>query len=430
MDATHPHVRAVLNAIRDASDPSRAVRDELRSRSLQPTALLATGKASLTMARAALDIVAPRAGVVTAVPELASAGDLPPAFEILPADHPLPSEKNIRAAARVEAFVHALDERDTLLVLISGGGSAHLCAPVEPLALDDLRRITNALLRAGATIQELNAVRKHAERLKGGNLARLAHPARVCCLIVSDVIGDCLDTISSGPFAPDPTTYADALNALRTHELLDLVPPLTHHLRQGFEGRQPETPKPGDPCFASVASHIIASNAGVVAACSRTLDELGYEVVEQRTACTGEAAALGRTLACRAIQAARHAPGQPLAIVAGGETTVDTQGAPGLGGRMQELALAAAIEIEQVPGVTIVAVATDGIDGPTDAAGAVVDGETCTRMRTAGIAPRRALKSHDSYHALNAADALIRTGPTGTNVNDLAVVLITPQHEA
>ncbi len=426
MDTTHPHVQALLQTIRNTADPSQRVRDALASHEVHPTALFATGKASLTMASAALALTAPRMGVVTAVPDLIPTVELPEGIEVLPADHPLPSHRNLQAARRVEAFMDRLGEQDTLLALISGGGSAHLCSPVPPLTLDDLRRATDALLRAGATIQELNAVRKHAERLKGGNLARLAFPARVHCLVVSDVMGDRLDTISSGPFAPDPTTYADALEALRTHGLLDLVPALTRHLEAGLAGRHPETPKVGDPCFARVESHIIASNAQVVRACAAALRETGYEVLEERTQCTGQAGELGRRLARRAIDAARNSPRRAMAIVMGGETTVDTKGASGLGGRMQELALAAAVEIEGEPGITVLAVATDGIDGPTDAAGAVVDGKACARMRARGVDPRRALESHDSYHALDAARSLLRTGPTGTNVNDIAVALVTP----
>ncbi len=427
MHAAHPHVRALLHTIRNAADPSQRVRDALASHEVHPTALFATGKASLTMAGAALEMAAPRTGVITAVPDLISTVEIPEGIEVLSADHPLPTQRNLQAARRVEAFMKRLGEQDTLLALISGGGSAHLCAPVPPLTLDDLRRATDALLRAGATIQELNAVRKHAERLKGGNLARLAYPARVLCFVVSDVMGDRLDTISSGPFAPDPTTYADALEALRVHGLLDLVPALTRHLQAGLAGRFPETPKEADPCFARVESRIIASNAQVVRACAAALQEMGYEVLEERTQCTGQAGELGRRLARRAIDAARTPPGRAMAIVMGGETTVDTRGASGLGGRMQELALAAAIEIEGELGITVLAVATDGIDGPTDAAGAVVDGTTCARMREHGVDPRQALESHDSYHALDAAQALLRTGPTGTNVNDIAIAMIRPE---
>lgn len=410
--------RAILADLRDAADPTASLLRALANARPHATALLAVGKASIAMARAAPSILDIPRAILTCVPEHAPHADLPAWFEILPADHPLPTPRNLLAASRVEAFLRSLGEDDELLALISGGGSAHLCAPADGLTLDDLTAVTRAMLRAGAPIDALNAVRKHCERLKGGLAARLASPARVRALVLSDVIGDRLDTISSGPFAPDATTYADAIDALRTHAALDASPAIRGHLERGRAGEVPETPKVGDPCFARVTHEIIASNRALVEAARRSCERLGHRVREARVAHTGSAGELGREMGARA-----RALEPPGAIIVGGETTVDASGAPGVGGRNQEVALAAAIEIDGRDGVVVLAYASDGVDGPTDAAGAIVDGSTCEAMRSAGIDPARALREHDSHRALDAAGALIRTGPTGTNVNDIAIAL-------
>ncbi len=419
-----PHARDLIEAILAAADPASAVAKSLHDSPTSANTLLATGKASIAMARAAIAHSDIARGIVTAVPEHADAPELPPSIEVLPADHPLATERNLHAADRAEVFARSLSDHDTLLALISGGGSAHLCSPVEGLSLDDLRTITDALLRAGATINELNAVRKHCERLKGGNLARIAAPASIECLVLSDVIGNRLDTISSGPFAPDESTYETAHEVLARHDLLDLVPPITEHLLRGRRGEIPETPKPADPCFDRVRTRIIASNRNAVAAAAGEATRLGYEIVQQRCAHTGKASDLGDELAKAAIEHQRKNAPSLAAFIIGGETTVNVEHATGLGGRNQEAALAAAIELDGTAGITILCLATDGIDGPTHAAGAVVDGDTAATMRAAAIDPQRALANHDSHHALDAAGALIRTGPTGTNVNDVSIALI------
>ncbi len=423
----HPRASDILNAIVNAADPGFAVSRALADSPADYTHLFATGKASVAMARAALDSHAIENGVLTCVPEHAENSDLPINIEVMPADHPLPTDRNLTAARRVESFMTNLGECNTLLALISGGGSAHLCSPVEGITLEDLRTVTNAMLRSGATINELNAVRKHCERLKGGHLARLACPATVHCLVISDVIGDRLDTISSGPFAPDESTYAHALAALQRCNTSDLVPPIRDHLLRGSRGDIDETPKPRDPCFKHVTAQIIASNRTAVDGAAAEATRLGFKAIHVRHAHTGAASDLGREIAHMAMQYQSEHPDDPAAIVIGGETTVDVQGASGVGGRNQEVSLAAAIEIEGADGVTILSFGTDGIDGPTDAAGGIVDGNTASRMRQAGIDPLDALARHDSYTALAAADALIKAGPTGTNVNDIALALITPR---
>ena len=418
-DACTYCIRAALAA----ANPTLAVHNALKDHpEIRPTALFATGKASIAMAIAAVDRLGPMPGVVSCVPEHEADHALPPQIAVLPADHPLPTQRNLHAADAVEQLARNLKETDTLLACISGGGSAHLASPAEGLTLTDLRDTTNALLRAGATINELNAVRKHCERLKGGNLARLASPATIYCLVISDVIGDHLDTISSGPFAPDQSTYASALNTLGSRGVTNQA--VHAHLLRGAKGEPPETPKPGDPCFDRVAAHIIASNKVCVTAAAHAAEELRYAPIHVRADHTGAAADLGRELACIALEYQPDHPDDPAAIIVGGETTVDVQGASGLGGRNQEVALAAAIALEGTKNISLLSFGTDGIDGPTDAAGGLVDGDTATKIRHAGIDPQDALARHDSHTALHAADALIRTGPTGTNVNDIAVVII------
>jgi hydroxypyruvate reductase len=327
------------------------------------------------------------------------------------------------ASKAIERVARQGGESDTLLVLLSGGGSAHLAYPAPGLTLDHIGTITAALLRGGAVIAELNAVRKHVEVLKGGGLAKLAYPARTVALILSDVLGDPLDVIASGPAAPDPTTYADALKILDHFDLLATAPELTTHLQRGASGSLPETLKPGDPVFERVTSILIGSNRLAVEAVVKGAERLGFRMEQIEHGVEGEASEAGRELARRAKTLA--GAGEAACIVLGGETTVTVTGS-GRGGRNTELALAAALEIEGIEKVAIFTFATDGVDGPTDAAGGQVSGETAGRIRSAGLDPLARLAEHDSYPALKAADALIQTGPTGTNVNDVAVALVYP----
>ena len=416
-----PIVHAILRAVLEAADPARAVDRSLQATPIPagPVALLALGKAATGMAAAAIERLGPRivGGVVVGVPEHIARFDpagLP--IRALPADHPLPTARNVTAAEVLLAEAGAVGPDTTALVLISGGGSAQLTLPAGDLTLEDIRAVTNALLRAGASIDELNAVRKHLDRLKGGQLARaLSGAGRVEALVLSDVLGDRLDVISSGPTAPDPTTYAQAIEVLTRR---GVTPPdrVLTHLQAGAHGRVPETPKPGDPACERVRHRVIANNAAAVAAAADALRGQGWSV-QTRTGVTGEAAEAGRALARDLAQ------GPPRSIVWGGETTVRVGDAPGVGGRNQELALAAAVALEGQDGVLVMSLGTDGVDGPTDAAGAVVTGQTAGAMRRAGVDPARALARHDAHPALDAAGALLRTGPTGTNVNDITVGL-------
>jgi hydroxypyruvate reductase len=312
------------------------------------------------------------------------------------------------------------------LPLLSGGASALTPAPVAGLTLADLQITTDQLLRAGATIGELNAVRKHLDRLKGGQLARLVAPAPVAALILSDVVGDPLDVIASGPTAPDPTTYAMAWQILEQRGVQTQLPAAVRaHLQRGREGMLPETPKPGDPLFARVTNTLVGSNRLAALAAVTAAEQLGYRALLLTTFVEGEAREVARVAAALAKGVRQH--GDPLpapaCLVWGGETTVTVRG-HGRGGRNQELALAAALALEGLPGVALMALATDGTDGPTDAAGALVDGTTIGAARSLGLDPVAALANNDAYPLLEAVGALLLTGPTGTNVNDLLVVLV------
>ncbi len=433
-------VENLVGAALRALDPGRLIgRHEDRLRSLGPCRVIAVGKAAIPMAEAAAPILGTsvRGGVLIS-PAPGPRRETPvPGFEVYSADHPLPTPRNLAAANAAADLVRAVQPDESLVILLSGGASAMLTLPAPGLTLDDLRALTSALLRAGATIDDLNCVRKHCEQLKGGGLARIAVESRcrrVVSLILSDVVGDRLDVIGSGPTAADPTTYADAIGVLDRFGLIDSVPAVTTHLREGAAGKHAETVKPGDYALACVENVIIGSNTIAVEAAAACLREQGCEVVEVRSGVTGEARTVGAQLAERVRGLARVSPGTGCAcraVVWGGETTVTVRG-KGAGGRNQELALAASLELEAVLNVAVISFATDGVDGASDAAGAVVDGQSAARARAAGLDPAAALADNDSYGLFSRLETsktssgrriLIRTGPTGTNVNDVMIGL-------
>ena len=339
-------------------------------------------------------------------------------LQIIEAGHPVPNENSIRGAQAVADLARQATERDLVICLISGGGSALWTLPVPGLSLADLQALTGALLRSGATINEINTVRKHCSRIKGGHLARLVAPATLVTLILSDVVGDPLDVIASGPTVPDSTTVADAQAVLERYG----IRPLGGGVFQ-------ETPKPGDPAFERVQHVIVGSNRLAALAAAEQARQLGFHALLLSTYIEGEAREVARVAAALAKGVRAH--GDPLpppaCLVWGGETTVTVRG-HGTGGRNQELALAAALALDGWPGVLVMALATDGTDGPTAAAGAIVTGETVARARALGLDPRAALEANDSYSLFDALgdrpSGLIRTGPTGTNVNDLLLVLV------
>jgi glycerate 2-kinase len=332
----------------------------------------------------------------------------------------------LAAAEAVTTVLATTTARDRVLLLLSGGASALLPSPVDGISLADLQTVTEHLLRAGATICEINAVRKHLSRLSGGQLARLAQPASVVALILSDVVGDPLDVIASGPTAPDPTTYATAQAILARYDLVEQIPPsVLMHLEEGTAERIAETPKPGDPVFANVTNVIVGSNRLAALAATVEAKRLGYNTLLLTTFMEGEAREVARVTAALAkgIRTYGDPVQRPACLVWGGETTVTVRG-QGKGGRNQELALAAALAMEGLPDVSLLALATDGTDGPTDAAGAIVDGHTAEIARESGWDPAATLVDNNAYPLLDAVGALLRTGPTGTNVNDIAVLLV------
>ncbi|MBN1250161.1 MAG: glycerate kinase [Anaerolineae bacterium] len=389
--------------------------------------VLAVGKAAVPMARAACEVLgeALAGGVVVTKYGHASAHSLPQSLTVIEAGHPIPDTAGLAGGRACIEHLQGATERDLVILLLSGGGSALLPAPVPGVTLEDLQALTGVLLRAGANIVEINAVRKHLSQIKGGQLARHAAPAQVVALILSDVVGDPLDVIASGPTAPDPATYQDAWDVLARYGALEEVPhAIVAHLEQGLAGDIPETPKPGDARFEAVRNIIIGSNSLAAEEAVACAEALGYRSLLLTTFVEGEAREVAKVAAALALGLRRqaHPFPPPACLVWGGETTVTVKGS-GKGGRNQELALAAALAMEGLEDVAMMALATDGTDGPTDAAGAVVDGATAQRAREAGWDPYQALLDNNAYPLLAATGDLLLLGPTGTNVNDLLVLL-------
>jgi glycerate 2-kinase len=391
-------------------------------------ALVAAGKAAVPMARAAERALGRHLSEGIAVSSFPAVplGRV----RVLTASHPVPDARGRAAARDVERLAQGLGRDDLLLVLLSGGASALLPAPAEGLTLRDKQRTTGQLLRAGATIHELNAVRKHLSRLKGGGLAREAAPARVVTLILSDVVGDDLSTIASGPTVPDPTTFAEALAVLTRRGVAARVPrAVTARLEAGAEGKTPETPKPGARLFRRTATRIVGSNRLSIAAAAREARRQGLRPLVLTTRLEGEAREAARVLVAilrECVETGRPAA-SPVCLLAGGETTVTVRG-PGQGGRNQELAVAASEALAGFPAPAVVAsFGTDGIDGASDAAGGVVDDRTTARATALGLAPPSIfLSASDSRSFLGPLGDLIVTGPTGTNVVDVVALLAGP----
>jgi len=392
-------------------------------------AVLGAGKAALAMAGTLEPRLAgvPFAGAVTvphgypeALPESERA---PERIAVRTAGHPTPDGASAQAAREAEATAAALGPDDLLVALVSGGGSALWAAPAAGVSLADVQETARLLLAAGAEIAAVNAVRKHLTRLGGGGLARAAAPADVLAFVLSDVPGDDPATVASGPAAPDPTTFADAVAALVEAGIWEAVPEaVRQRLEAGRRGALPETVKPGDSVLDCVRAHLVGSNATARAEAAQVAERLGYAVRQREAPVVGEAREAGRALASDALALP---PGA--CLVAGGETTVTVRG-DGRGGRNQELALAAALALDGADrAVLVLSAGTDGVDGPTDAAGAWATADTATRARTLGYDPADHLARNDSYPLFDALGQLLRTGPTHTNVMDVQVVLTAPR---
>ncbi len=422
----HKDVHSILAAALEAADPAIAIRRLLKLRAgvlhvgdslsyelarFDRILVVGAGKATAQMAWAIERLLGDRiaAGLINV--KYGHTADLH-RVETNECGHPVPDDAGWRGARRIAEMVRGAGKRDLVICLISGGASALLPLPVEPLTLADKQGITQQLLASGADIHEMNTVRKHFSAIKGGQLARLANPAAVLTLILSDVIGDDPSTIGSGPTAPDRTTRESALAVLRKYGIRVPIEPV-------------ETPKPGDALFRRVRNVVAGSNRLAMEAARKQAKKLGYRTLVLSSFIEGETRDVARVHA--AIAREIVASGQPLrapaCVISGGETTVTIRGA-GLGGRNQEFALAAAIDIQGVPGVTIASAGTDGTDGPTDAAGAIADGETVARAAKLGMDARAYLADNDSYRFFKPLKGLIMTGPTGTNVMDLRLILV------
>ena len=347
-------------------------------------------------------------------------------LHIQEAGHPLPDARGLEGAQEITRLLEGLTARDLVIFLISGGGSALLPLPVPGVTLEEKQKVTQLLLRCGATIQEINTLRKHLSQVKGGGLAKRAYPATLVSLILSDVIGDPLEVIASGPTVPDPSTFADCARILDKFNLWKDIPAsAAEHIREGLKGNREETLKEGDAAFGRVQNVIVGNNLLAMKAARRKARELGYRTLTLSSLIEGETREVAKVhaaIAKEVVLSANPLP-PPACILSGGETTVTLRG-QGKGGRNQEFSLAAALEIDGWQDLVIFSAGTDGTDGPTDAAGAFADGETIRRGKEKGMEAQTFLNENDSYSFFERLGDLLITGPTGTNVMDLRVMLI------
>ena len=387
--------------------------------------VIGTGKASAAMAQAVEEVLGDflTAGIVNVKYGHTRPLDIIHCNE---AGHPVPDEAGLRGSQQIVQMMSQTGEKDLVICLISGGGSALLPLPAEGLNLDDKRRLTEELLRCGANIQEINALRKHVSRVKGGRLARLAYPSTLVTLILSDVIGDDLDSIASGPTVPDRSTFIDCLDILDRYSIRDTIPAaVLNYLEEGVQGKHEETPKAHDPAFQRTQNVIVASNRKALETAASKAGELGYNSLILSSTMEGETREVARVHAAiaREVIDTGNPVSRPACLISGGETTVTIKG-KGLGGRNQEFVLSAVIEIDGFEDVVILSGGTDGTDGPTDAAGAIGDGMTARRARALDMAARQYLDDNDSYHFFESLGDLLMTGPTFTNVMDLRLILV------
>jgi glycerate 2-kinase len=435
--------RILLSALQ-AVDPAQAVRSHLQRRGdfldfsgdrvnlseIGKIYVVGAGKAGAPMALCLVDMLGDRlsSGIIIVKDgyQPAPGNNALGKIEILQAGHPIPDQRGVQATNRLFELLNLTRKGDLVICLISGGGSALLVNPVPGVSLEDIQILTEELLSCGANIQEINTLRKHLDQVKGGNLARHAAPANLLTMILSDVVGNPVDIIASGPTVPDPSTFADANAIIQKYDLSQKIPSsITTHLKDGEQAEVPETPKPSDPLFKNTRNVIIGSNIQAANAAIEQAQAEGFHTLLLTTYLQGEARQAGKMLAAIARQI--DASGQPIArpacLVAGGETTVTLQG-NGKGGRNQEVALGAVEDMAGLHTTALVTLATDGSDGPTDAAGAVVTGETFRRGLDLGINPEEYLRNNDAYQYFKVLGDLLVTGPTYTNVNDLNLLFL------
>src|SRR5688572_2847511 len=430
--------REIFNAALTAADAAKAVSRHLKVagdaidiagrlyslRSYKRLFVIGAGKGSAPMCRALVELIGDwlyggtiiaKYGYAVAMKKIA----------IIEAGHPIPDENGLRATERIVRLLRQTRSDDLVINLISGGGSALLCSPADGISFHEKQEITRRLLSCGAPIGEINAIRKHISKVKGGRLAGLAYPSTLISLILSDVVGDSISDIASGPTAADPSTFSECQAILDRYKLrTEKAVSIARFIDKGSAREIEETPKPGDPIFNNVMNVVVGSNRLAVIAAKEQAERLGYSVKVIDKLAEGEATELA--VAHAAIAKKIYHSGtvrRPACVISGGEATVTLRG-DGLGGRNQEFALATALEIDGLDGVVALIGGTDGSDGPTEAAGGIVDGGTVRRGETKGLDARDYLSRNDSYHYLNATDDLLVTGPTFTNVMDLRLFII------
>lgn len=441
IDCADKHARTMFKQLLlaglDAADPETAIRRAVRVRNnrlrvgtreydlsgFSRIVCIGAGKASGAMAGALERQLGSRVegGLVVATDGHA---EKTKRIQLLEARHPVPDRRSEQAARRIVRLLESLSKRDLVLMVLSGGASSLLAAPAVGLTLKEKQLTTRLLLRSGATIQEINTVRKHLSGIKGGRLAG-ATIATVITLILSDVPGDDPATIGSGPMAPDPSTFADAKRVLDAYGIRNRIPPaVRRHVDRGVRGRIPDTPKPGETLFSRVRHHVIGNNRAVIECMAKRARALGLRPLILTTTLFGEARDMGKLFGnlARGMRRSGNPVRPPACLLAGGELTVTVKG-KGIGGRVQEFALAAAPSIDGLSRVFVAGFGTDGIDGPTEAAGAIVDGRTISRAKQKGVSLEAALRENDSHGFFDRVGGHVVTGPTGTNVNDVYMIL-------
>jgi glycerate 2-kinase len=418
-------VEAILRHVKQVDDGLQIGAHRFKFEDYDRILVSGAGKAGAAMAQALEDLLGNR--ISDGVVVVKEGHGLPlQHVRLHEAGHPVPDARGIRGAEDVLTLVSAAGERDLMICVISGGGSALLVAPAEGVTLADKQEVTRLLLACGADIHEINTVRKHLSRAKGGGLARLAYPATVVSLILSDVIGDDLNVIASGPAVPDTSTFADARDVFRKYAIWNQVPEsVRNRFQQGLAGDIDDTPKAGDAVFRRCYFELVGNNIQALIAASQEARRKGYQSLILSSTVEGEAREVAKMFVAIAkeVRGSGNPISAPACILCGGETTVTIQG-EGKGGRNQEFALASAMIIDGMENIVVLSGGTDGTDGPTDAAGAVADGSTITRARANNLDPLDLLRRNDSYHFFQPLGDLILTGPTRTNVSDVYMVLV------
>jgi len=387
--------------------------------------VIGAGKASAPMAAALEELLGGRikTGIINV--KYGHTTDLD-RIRLIEAGHPVPDQNGETGSRGILDLAGEAAESDLVFCLMSGGGSALLPLAAEGLTLKDKQDTIKVLLSCGATIHEINAIRKHTSRIKGGRLARAVYPASLVSLILSDVVGDNLDVIASGPTVPDSSSFSDCMDIFSKYRIVEELPEsLVRHIEAGIAGRIPETPKADDPAFGSTNNLIIGSNMEAVMAAGQKAENLGYQTLVLSSMIEGETRDVAHVhgAIAREITKTGHPIPPPACILSGGETTVTIKG-DGLGGRCQEFSLAAAMDIAESDGIVVLCGGTDGTDGPTDAAGAIADAYTCKKALSLGLDPKKYLADNDSYHFFEKLGDLLKTGPTNTNVMDLRIMLV------